>query len=844
MMLGQSIMARQTADSLKTIVWSDTLKQPDFNQGVISDPLQLILGKEPGAEVFKAGSDPAVPSSLVIRGITSLYSDGSPLYIIDGTIGSDLFMIPPEEIESVKILKDLWETSFYGCEGTRGVVLVTTKRGSQKKKLSVQFNSSVSLGQTTGKLDLLSAQQMRDQASVHPEIEFIDGGAGTDWQNEIYRTTVAQSYQLAVGGTLKNTSYRLSFNHINQPGNVKSSSRNLSGGTISVTQTAFKKKLQAEAVVSYFHSKSNHLYYPDGRYGEKIFYQDFTHNPTDPVYNSSGSYDQTQRQFQSYNPVALLNMTTHEWKTDQLSAMLNVRWDIWKGIGLKVAGSYSGNMTNTLYERQADVYYGAEAKTETGTVDKTRIDLLAGITYRRQLGKHHDLDLFAGYVLRSRSNENKQDSASYPLTGGYFQSLFKFSDWALRANLNYVFRQKYHLGVILNQEYCETTSSLLNESDPGWKVRNFYPGVKVSWDIHREGFMKKLGAISTLILSGSYGMAGTRPQDQLYTKYNPGYTEMELEMVTTTEFTASLDAGFLHNRILAEIEYYHRNTGNAITRQPQPVPPNTIPYAYINGMEVVNSGLEVKLMARVINQKTMVWNSILGFSANKNNVIYNNSIRVVSGYVDYYESYSNSPYILTTTQGSPILAFNLPVFVTYEKGWPVYEKIDGGYTNDADAAQRAITATVYPDFILSWTNSFILFKSVDLSLMFQYVAGHQIFNGTRMLLSSPSNYLSLNTLQEARTNYDDGVMQIPFSDMYLEKASYLRLENLNIGYTYRPENKKWKGSLRVYLAVNNLFTITGYSGLDPSFNTNSAGLDYFNTYPKTRSYTLGISLEI
>jgi iron complex outermembrane receptor protein len=115
-----------------------------------------------------------------------------------------------------------------------------------------------------------------------------------------------------------------------------------------------------------------------------------------------------------------------------------------------------------------------------------------------------------------------------------------------------------------------------------------------------------------------------------------------------------------------------------------------------------------------------------------------------------------------------------------------------------------------------------------------------------MYQSNPSNYLSLNTLQEAGTNYDNGVQQVPFSDMYLENASYLRLENLSAGYTFHflPQNKKWNGRLRIYLAMNNLFTITGYSGLDPSFNNNSQGLDYFNTYPKSRTYTLGINLDI
>jgi iron complex outermembrane receptor protein len=851
LMPGLSIMAQKKADSLKpdppkTFTWSDTLKQPDFNQGVISDPLRLILGKEPGAEVFKAGSDPSVPSLLMIRGNTTLYSNASPIYVIDGIVGADFFMLPPGEIESVKILKNLAETSFYGCEGAGGVVLVTTKRGNPGKKLSVSFNTSVTLGQTTGKLDLFTAQEMRDRAILYPEIDFLDGGANTDWQQEIYRTTVAQSYQLALGGTLKNTSYRLSFNHMDQPGNVKGSDRKLTGGAISLTQTAFKKKLQVEALVSWYQSNSDRIQYPAGRFEENPLYQGFTHNPTDPVYNSTGSYDQTQRVFLYYNPVAILNMITSEVKTDQVSAVLNARWDIWKGLGIKVTGSYSGNNTNLLYDCQANAYPGAYAYRQEGSDDYTRLELLAGLTYNRRLGKHHDLDLFAGYVVRSFTSDVAIEAYNGFLLGDMYRSSFEYTDWALRANLNYSFRQKYHLGFVINQEHYESNAVRQQDgTDLAWGQWAFYPGVTVSWDIHREGFMKGLDAVSTLTLSGSYGLAGATPPAQSISEYNPGYNTQELEMETTTELTASLDAGFLRNRILARIGYYHRNTPNMIIRQSLPVPPNLSPFAYVNGMELTNSGFEVKVMARVIDGKTTTWNSILGFSSNRNKVDWIlNDISIPSGYVDYYLSYSNSTFVMTTTTGSPLLAFNLPVFVKYDGGFPVYEKITGGYTTSVNQAKRQLTGDVYPDFILSWTNAFTLFKSVDLSLMLQYVGGHRIFNGTRMYLSVPDNFLVLNTLPEAETNYADGVKRIPFSDMYLEKGSYLRLENLSAGYTWLPKNIKWKGSLRVYLAVNNLFTITGYSGLDPAFNPNSAGLDYFNTYPKTRTYTLGISLEI
>lgn len=846
-LFSQIILAQQKPDSLKPVSWPDTITCAQFNEGVISDPLQMILGKDPGAEVYKAGSDPNVPSSLMIRGTYGLYNETNPLYVIDGIIGGDLFMVPPQEIESVKILKNLAETSFYGSEGTNGVILVTTKNGNKNKRLSVNFNTAVSLGQITHLPDLFSADQMREKAQTHPDANFIDGGASTNWQNELFRTTVSQSYQLALGGTLKNTTYRFSFDHIDQPGNVRASDMNITGGSVKLSQTAFKKRLQVDGLVSYYRTKSHTISYPASRFGENLFYQIFNQNPTDPVYTLNGSYNQAQRIFEYHNPVALVNLISNEEKTEQLSAVLNAAWDIWKGIGIKFTGSYSDNKTSTLYNRQEGAYTNASLYATEGKDNYNRYDMLAGLTYNQCLGKKHFFDLFAGYILRSSAKENELFIYYYNSpSGNYSVDKIKYKDYGFRANLNYNFRQKYYLGLVINQEHNQSdVTQQYNGKTLGWGQWAFYPGITASWEIDREGFMRKIKPISTLVLKGSYGIAGARPKDQYISEFNPGYKNMELEIEKTTEITAGFDVGFFRNRILAGIEYYNRNTNNAITRQTLPVPPNIEPYSYWNGMKVNNSGIELKFMSRIIDKNQLRWNSILCFSKNKNKVIsVAGESSIYSGYIDYYFYYTDQPYILTTSSGHSILAYNLPVFVAYNHGQPMYEKEGGGYTSSIDAARRQINDQVFPETILSWTNSFTIFKTIDISLMFRYVAGHRIFNGTRVYLSIPGNYLTLNTLPEAESNYDQGVLQVPFSNMYVENASYLRLENLSVGYTFVPQNMKWKGSLRIYLAVDNLFTITGYSGLDPEFNYNSLGLDYFNTYPKSRVYTLGINLEI
>lgn len=845
-LFSQMALAQQKTDSLAPVSWPDTITR--FNEGILSDPLQLILGIEPGVEVFKAGSDPNVASSFMLRGANDQIGETYPLYVIDGIVGASLFTIPPQEIESVKILKNLSETSFYGTEGTGGVLLITTKKGNKNKKLSVSFNSAVSLAQTKGLEGLLTAQEMRDQASTHTSFNFIDGGATTDWQDELFRTTVSQSYQLSVGGTLKNTSYRLSFNHLDQPGNIRGSDRNMTGGSLNLSQTAFKNKLQVNGLVSYYQTNQNSVTYTSGRNSQNLLYQVFIQNPTDPVYTSGGSYYQSRRAFGVSNPAALADLITNEAKTKQLSAVLNANWDIWKGLGVKITGSYSKNESNGLYIIPPDAYPGAYTLNSESSYTYDRTNLLAGVTYNRSLGQKHNLDLFAGYMYRNSADDNEVNTNHDSSFLTYSLSTKKYTDYAILARLNYNFRQKYYLGVVLNQEHDEShITKEMNQTTLDWAQWSFYPGVAASWEISREGFMKNIKPVSTLILKGSYGITGARPGAEYISFYNPAYTDLDLKAETTTEFTAGIDVGFFRNRIMLEAEYYHRTTGNIIIMQPIPMPPNPVPYAYKNGMEVTNSGIELKLSTRVIDTKTVVWNSILGFSRNINEVVsIEGDISLNSGYIDYNPFATFDTYLFTTTTGHPVRAYNLPVFDRYYNGMPVYERENGGYTYNLSEARREIIDQVFPSYNLSWANSFSILKSIDLSLMFRYVAGHSIFNATRMYQSNPSNYLSLNTLQEAGTNYDNGVQQVPFSDMYLENASYLRLENLSAGYTFHflPQNKKWNGRLRIYLAMNNLFTITGYSGLDPSFNNNSQGLDYFNTYPKSRTYTLGINLDI
>jgi iron complex outermembrane receptor protein len=511
-----------------------------------------------------------------------------------------------------------------------------------------------------------------------------------------------------------------------------------------------------------------------------------------------------------------------------------------------VTGSYAGYEVSYRYYRPDESTPGSKTLSADGTDKTSRYNLLAGLTYRGYAGKQHSFDMFAGYVLRSVTNQ--VDNFSNYNNGGitqhsrYNQYMF---DNCFLATIDYGFRNKYFAGIVINQEHNTNGFGFISDHAPAWGQWVFYPGITASWNIGREKFMKNIGWISALILKGSYGKAGTRPYPSRMPGANLLSENDSLQTEITDEFTGALEAGFLKNRILARIEYYYQHTGNAMIAVALNLPPNLNQYTLVNGMKISNSGIEFKLMADIIKRKEFAWNSVLGFSMNKNKVKYMELIKsMYSGVVDYYSAWTDHPFAITTTTGYSLLAFNLPVFVDYYDHQPLYENENGGYTLHLDEAKREITDKVYPAYIFSWYNTFNVLKSFDVSVLFRYVAGHRIFNGTRMYLSVPSNYLYVNTLPEAESNYENGISNVPFGDLYLENASYLRLENLSVGYTFVPGNKKWAEGLKIYFAFGNLFTITGYTGSDPSFNYDSPGLDYFNTYPTNRTYTLGISLGI
>jgi len=344
----------------------------------------------------------------------------------------------------------------------------------------------------------------------------------------------------------------------------------------------------------------------------------------------------------------------------------------------------------------------------------------------------------------------------------------------------------------------------------------------------------------------------------------------DLKWEENSELNLGLDFGLFSDRLSGSIEYYVKTTNDLIYRYDLPVPPNRNRFIYANAGEIENKGIEVTLQGFPIQTNGFTWKSILTYTRNKQetislgNELYNiEQIRTlfVSGrglvggdnytqlvkpgfeigtfFLPHYAGLF--PVGRTNSQGQPVLGDNGQQIIDMK---PVYETAEGGFTLDVMEAERRAAGSAQPDFIMGWTNSFDFAKGFDASFSLRAVVGHDIYNSTRMTFSNPSNLPTLNVLDEAVELYDQNFDAGPIvSDFFLEDGSFLRLDNLSIGYTPKLKSKTIQ-RLRIYATASNVFTVTGYSGVDPelSYGGLEFGLDQFDVYPKTRNYTIGANI--
>ena len=880
--VGYGTMRRKDVTSSIT-----TVNAKDLDKGVYTDPAQMLQGKVAGLVISSSG-DPNGSSSITLRGSSSLREGEAmqPYYVIDGIPGMDISMVAPDDIESIDVLRDATATAIYGSKAANGVIIITTKKGTEGKT-NVSYNGYVAFDNALKTLDMASAAELRASGEV---VE--DEGANTDWQDEVLRTGVSHNHNLSISGGNKQTKYIASLNYIDHDGVIRGTEMNRVNGRALITTKVLKDRLTISAGINAM--RGVHKGVPVGQNGESVLDAMNYYSPTNPVRNEDGSWFKSDIGSQNYNPLSMINEDSNEFEWRRMQYIGKASLDIIDGLVLNA--NYSYNSKQKVYS-----YYNSSLSQLPygGTKGKAHRDTRMGhdqtfetyLNYDLTLAKVHKLSLMAGYSWEERVNNDGFGVSVYNfyndqlgfknLAYGNFINGMSDVDSGVEEivrNISFYGRANYSYdGKYLLQATVRRDGSSVFGANNRWGT---FPSVSAAWNIAEESFMKD-GIFDQLKLRAGYGVSGNALGFGAYSAYtlfglNSGssftyngvtYSKIEatqngnkdLKWETTKMFNVGVDFAFLDSRLSGSIEFYSKKTSDLIWSYD--VSTNIYPVGYMNANvgDITNTGIELTINAVPVKTKDFTWQTTVNLAHNKNKVKKLSNKKFSVDYKDWGDpnigGISSNGEVERIKEGE-----SLGTFWTYE--WAGYN--DHGqstyYVHDATTGERTGEVTTTPEkkdktkvgcalpkVTYGWNNT-LTYKKWALTAFFQGNIGNKIMNATRAhysnkaLLSAGKNVLAEALKDKYFTS--DNTYYYP-SDRYLENGSFFRLSTLSLAYTFDNLNG-WLKSVQVYGTAKNVFTITGYKGLDPDINLGGLepGLDKRETfYPHTRSFILGVKVN-
>jgi TonB-dependent starch-binding outer membrane protein SusC len=875
------------------------LSPKDFNKGVIASPEQLLQGRAAGVQVTPASGEPGSGVNIRIRGTTSVRSGNGPLFVVDGVpldggnvseggrefgagtqpARNPLNFLNPDDIENISVLKDASAAAIYGSRGANGVVLITTKKGKAGQQ-NLNFSASTSVSSPLKTYDLLSASEFLpgvQRAGGNPAAGGVNGGASTDWQDQIFRTSVSQNYNLGYGGGNDDTRYFLSLGYSDQQGIIKKAGLKRLTGRINASHDLFKDKVVLDLQLTT--SGVNDIYVPNGGAGAQgnLIASALQSNPTYPVFDAQGRYftpggynTETGTPGGDYrNPVALLDLIDDNSDTYRTLANVGITWRIIGGLSYKV----NAGIDNSNSERRTSIFRNIpgfndipnNAGRATIQNRSRRSQLLEHtLNYKGQVGPG-SLDAVVGYAYQKF--ENKGNFVQAQLFQPDADQLFPYANNINGVN-NSGSNKAYFAGSDRNQSELQSYFGRVNYSlsdkylltatlrvDGSSKFgRNnkygYFPSFGAAWRLSQESFIPQ-GIFDDLKLRASWGITGNQefPPNITVERYqfdqnNNGNSRditpnANLRWEQTAQWGIGLDYAFLGGRLSGTIDYFNKNTTDLLFEAfyAAPAPARS---RWINlPSNVINSGLEFTVAYDVLQGD----DNKLGWNVAYNMTFLNNDVQNFSG---FYRTGSVRGSGLSGVNaqriqnGYPLYAFFLPTFTGYD------ESGLGQYT-DPNLANEFV-GSPFPKFTFGLTNSFT-YGRWNLSMFVNGSTGFYVYNNTANALFSQGRLKNaFNVTRDVASSAEAGT-NAPFpSTRFLEKGDFVRLSNLTLGYDFKLPSGSFAKSLRVSVTGQNVLLFTGYTGVDPEINTDasidgipSLNMDYTN-FPSPRVFTLGLNV--
>ena len=840
--------------------------EKDFNAGISRTAADFLQGKVAGLTITTSSGDVTSQQSIRLRGTSSLTGSSEPFVVIDGVPGLSLNSVAPQDIESISVLKDASAAAIYGSRSASGVILITTKKGTENK-VTVDYNGYVAFDVLSNKPDLLTADQYRQYAADNNvDISVFDKGANTDWFKEISRTGVSQNHDLSVSGAGSKSNYRVSVSYLDQEGVMKDNYQKRINTRFQMNQKALKDHLDLSL---------------SGGINQRDYQATSTNNfvlaynvvPTIPVKYDDGTWWDSD-EYDMGNPVRNMEYNSAPRKTNLVFVNGKATLNIVKGLtaGLNVYKErYSYDASNYLDSRTR---WGrastGTASREFRTSDKNLLE--ATVDYAKEIG-NHSISLLGGYsyedyhyqaafaqnryFVTNLFGPDNLGAGEQLLTGDVTSSANMYKLISFFGRVNYSYAGKYILSATVRRD-----GSSKFGADNKWGT---FPSVSAAWRLIDEAFMESIkGTVDELKLRVGYGVSGNQsgldPYKSLslygssglyfdngawHTAYGVSQNpNPNLKWETTTMFNVGVDFSLFKSRINGTVEYYNKLTEDLLYDYAVPVPPYMYSTIMANVGSMENKGVELTLSGDVIRTNDLRWTISLNGAHNENKIVSlsnaeftTSSIKTGSAWVR--GGSTNTTHIIQ--EGYQVGQFYGPQALGIDETgkYIINDMIDGipGFTiTDYTYIGKAQPKLTYG------INSTTTYKNLELSFFIRGVYGNDVLNFSKMSYANLQWLPGANVLASALTM---GLKQSPYyNSYYIEKGSFARLDNLTLGYSLIPKDMLGVSRIRFYGTAHNLMTITKYKGVDPEVPMSGLdpGVEGREYYPKTRTFILGINV--